>query len=244
MMSLPTQYPRLHDDPQVETAWPARPAQAIARLSLFINGTAYHVRPLATDLPAAIKAFRIRKFDGTEYDIARTVHGITCDCPDFTFKREGIDPRGCKHIRALVECGLIDLKEDEAPTGETVPEKAEPQAQRTEDLTTTSAAITPTPSAPAAVVPANGQPTTFLEIVEHEGLGYRAWGTAVGGFLADQLGRIAQLIRWTDAQTPEDHEDRMEIYDRELRDRLYEQGYQDGLDAGRRQACPCRHSLD
>ena len=28
--------------------------------------------------------------------------------------------------------------------------------------------------------PPNGQPTTFLEIVEHEALGYRAWGSSVG----------------------------------------------------------------
>ena len=83
------------------------------------------------------------------------------------------------------------------------------------------------------VVPANGQPTTLLEIVEHEAMGYKAWGTPAGRFLADQLGRIAQLLRWSGARTPEDHEDRMELYDRELRDRHYDQGYQDGLEAGR-----------
>ena len=89
-------------------------------------------------------------------------------------------------------------------------------------------------------VPSNGQPTQFLEVVEHEAMGYRAWGTSTGRFLAEQMSRIAQLIRWTGATTPEDHEDRMEIYDRELRDRFYEQGYQDGQEDGRRESCPCQ----
>ncbi len=60
-------------------------------------------------------------------------------------------------------------------------------------------------------VPANGQPVTLVEIVEHEALGYRAWGTPEGDFLARQMERLGQLIRWTGASTPEDHEDRMEV---------------------------------
>lgn len=70
MTSLHTQFPRLHDEPAFGTGWPAHPTHGMARLSLFINGTAYHVRPLSTDALIAIKAFRLRKFDGTEYDIA------------------------------------------------------------------------------------------------------------------------------------------------------------------------------
>ena len=69
--------------------------------------------PAARGRPA-IKAFRLRKFDGTEYDIAQTREGITCDCPDFTFNRDGIDPEGCKHVKALVACGLIDPAQDVA----------------------------------------------------------------------------------------------------------------------------------
>jgi hypothetical protein len=243
MTSLHTQFPRLHDEPASGTDWPARPTHGTARLSLFINGTAYHVRQLSTDALTAIKAFRLRKFDGTEYDIAHTVHGITCDCPDFTFKREGIDPEGCKHIKALVACGLIEPKLREVPAAEADTILGTPNHWEKE--TTDQAVATATiKEQTQSVVPANGQPTTFLEIVEHEALGYRAWGTTAGGFLADQLGRIAQLMRWTGARTPEDFDARMEIYDRELRDRHYEQGYQDGLEAGRREACPCRHGLD
>ncbi len=106
MTSLHTQFPRLHDEPASGTGWPARPTHGLARSSLFINGTAYQVRPLSPDALTAIKAFRLRKFDGTEYDIAQTVHGMTCDCPDFTFKREGIDPEGfCLRPGEIVRYG-------------------------------------------------------------------------------------------------------------------------------------------
>ena len=86
-------------------------------------------------------------------------------------------------------------------------------------------------------VPASGQPMTLVEIVEHEALGYRAWGTPEGDFLARQMERLAQLVAWTSASNPVDFEDRIETYERELRDRLYQTGFSDGLESGR---CECR----
>ena len=87
-------------------------------------------------------------------------------------------------------------------------------------------------------LPVNGQPRTLIEIVDHEALGYRAWSTPEGDFLARQMERLAQLIVWTSASNPVDFEDRMEVYDRELRDRHFEMGYHEGLEAGRRE-CRC-----
>src|SRR5688572_32441367 len=79
-----------------------RPAHGTARLTLTINGQSYTIRPIPSDAFGAVgRAFRLRKSDGTTYDVAETVHGPTCDCGDFTFRRDGIDPAGCKHIRAL-----------------------------------------------------------------------------------------------------------------------------------------------
>ena len=89
---------------------PARTPHGLARLTLVINGAAYNVRPVQTDADAALKAYRLRKSDGTAYHVALTVHGLTCDCPDFTFNRDGIDPAGCKHIKAMVAVGLLDQK--------------------------------------------------------------------------------------------------------------------------------------
>jgi hypothetical protein len=87
---------------------PARTPHGIARLTLFINGTACGVVPLQPDPDAASKAYRLRKSDGTAYHVAQTVNGPSCDCPDFTFNRDGIDPGGCKHCRALAAVGLFD----------------------------------------------------------------------------------------------------------------------------------------
>jgi hypothetical protein len=88
----------------------ARPTHGTCRLTLRIIGTVYTVRPIPADAFAALKAFRLRKDDGTVYDVAQTVHGLECDCPDFIFHRDGIDADGCKHLKALVACGLFDRK--------------------------------------------------------------------------------------------------------------------------------------
>jgi len=84
-----------------------RPAHGSCRLTLTINGTPYDVRPIPSDAFAALKAFRLKKLDGTTYDVSQAVHGLECDCPDFVFHRDGLDPAGCKHVKALVACGLL-----------------------------------------------------------------------------------------------------------------------------------------
>ncbi len=76
------------------------------RLTLTINGLHYAVRPIAFQADDMTRAFRLsRKLD--VYDVAQTIHGPTCDCPDFIFRRDGLDPRGCLHIRAMRAVGLL-----------------------------------------------------------------------------------------------------------------------------------------
>jgi hypothetical protein len=87
------------------------PARAACRLTMEINGVDYRVEPGSAETYAASKAYRLRKLDGTAYDVALTTHGLTCDCPDFIFHRDGLDPDGCKHIKAMVAYGLLDPKE-------------------------------------------------------------------------------------------------------------------------------------
>jgi hypothetical protein len=60
------------------------------------------------DPKTGVRAFRLNKPDGTLYDVAQTHFGNQCDCPDFIFRRDGLDPCGCKHVKALVAEGLID----------------------------------------------------------------------------------------------------------------------------------------
>ena len=88
----------------------------------------------------------------------------------------------------------------------------------------------------APLIPSNGQPLTLAEVVDHEVMAYRAWGTPAGEFLARHMERLAQLIRWTGATTPEEHEARMEVWDDEVREQWYDRGYHEGLEAGRREA--------
>jgi len=86
-----------------------------------------------------------------------------------------------------------------------------------------------------AMLPANGQPLTLAEQVDHESLAFRMRGDSIGQFIADHLDRLAQLVRWTDASTPEDHDSRMEVWDGEISARTYDRGYEDGISAARRE---------
>src|SRR5262245_39950333 len=88
---------------------PARPTHGPCRLSLHINGPCHAVRLIPADQDAGIgKLVRLRKADGTTYHCHRDDAGRTgCDCPDHTFHREGADNGACKHVSALVACGLL-----------------------------------------------------------------------------------------------------------------------------------------
>lgn len=48
--------------------------------------------------------------------------------------------------------------------------------------------------------------------------------------------RLAQLIRWTGANDPKEHEARMEVWDEDIREKCFDRGYSEGYEAGRRSA--------
>ena len=73
----------------------------------------------------------------------------------------------------------------------------------------------------------------MIETIEHEAMAYRAWGTPIGEFLARQMERLAQLVRWTGATTPDEHEARMEVWDAEISARYFDRGYSEGIRAAR-----------
>jgi hypothetical protein len=89
------------------------------RLDLTIGRTSYAIQPVSETPRAVARAFRLVKLDGTIYDVASTAYGPVCDCPDYIFRRDGLDPSGCKHIKALVGTGLIeaDLTTPASATG-------------------------------------------------------------------------------------------------------------------------------
>jgi hypothetical protein len=76
------------------------------RLTLYLRGVAYRVRPLTSE---SGRAFRLRKADGTCHDVSETPYGPTCDCGDQVWRHEGRDGIGCKHIRGLRTLGLIEM---------------------------------------------------------------------------------------------------------------------------------------
>lgn len=83
-------------------------ATGTCRLFLRISGVVYALCRIDPTPSAVLEGWRLRKPDGTTYDVGRTAHGCTCDCPDFEFRRAGWEPEGCKHIKALKAVGLIE----------------------------------------------------------------------------------------------------------------------------------------
>lgn len=81
----------------------------IATLTLTIAGTPYEVTPDPADDVLMVRAWRLSKPDGKVYDVAEYLDHCTCDCPDFVFRRDGLDAAGCKHIRAAAVVGLIEM---------------------------------------------------------------------------------------------------------------------------------------
>jgi hypothetical protein len=74
----------------------------------------------------------------------------------------------------------------------------------------------------------SGAPASLAERIDHEALAFHSEGTAEGEFLARQMERLAQLIRWSGATSPEDHEQRMEVWDEEVRRQHYDRGFAEG----------------
>lgn len=89
------------DDHKSPTNRPGR-----CRLRLTINGLHYGVRPINSQDDAISRAFRLSRKESI-FDVALTKYGAVCDCPDFIFRRDGRDARGCLHIRAMFAVGLL-----------------------------------------------------------------------------------------------------------------------------------------
>lgn len=78
-----------------------------ARLLIRISGRLYGLTRIDRRPSAVLEGWRLTKPDGTTYDCGRTRHGYSCDCPDYVFRREDLEPDGCKHCKALVAVGLL-----------------------------------------------------------------------------------------------------------------------------------------
>jgi hypothetical protein len=107
---MPKRKPKAKAEPELEPTRPPRPehvAEAF-RLTVTIRGTHYDCRPADPVDVHGKRAWSLRKADGTGYTVADGKYGATCDCASFTFRHDGLDAVGCKHIRALRALGLLD----------------------------------------------------------------------------------------------------------------------------------------
>jgi hypothetical protein len=99
---------------RVKLIRPPKPAHGKYSLTLSIRGTKYRVLPVACQCEAS-KCYELRKADGTAYHVSRHEHGISCTCPDQTWKREGLTDLPCKHGAALLALGMLDAPAYGAP---------------------------------------------------------------------------------------------------------------------------------
>lgn len=76
-----------------------------------INGVRYHLCGIARQPgDEATRIYLVSTSDGDpehRHHVCETPWGCTCDCGDFCFRRDGIDPAGCKHIKALARLGFL-----------------------------------------------------------------------------------------------------------------------------------------
>lgn len=72
-----------------------------------VRGKRYVAALIAAEDDEVLAAVRLTGPAGQVYDVARTVHGFACTCPDFIWKREGTGTN-CKHVVACHAAGLLD----------------------------------------------------------------------------------------------------------------------------------------
>lgn len=80
---------------------------------------------------------------------------------------------------------------------------------------------------PAPAPVAVGDPS-LADLVAVEADRLRRSASPIAGFLADQLERVAQLVAFTGAPSPQAFADRLEIHERDLLAREYDRGFSDG----------------
>jgi hypothetical protein len=97
--------PKPKAEPKLEPT--PKPVTGRCSLTLRINGVAYRVHKHAPEF-GRTRSFRLTKLDGTFHDVLDGLYGAECSCGDFVWRRDGLDPAGCKHVKACRASGLID----------------------------------------------------------------------------------------------------------------------------------------
>jgi hypothetical protein len=95
--------------------------------TIAIGGRPYDVERLPA-CAGVSHAYRLVKADEVAYDVHADAHGCHCTCGDHTFRHEGKDDRGCKHIQSLRSLGMLPWPAATAPApGAHVPDEFDDQ---------------------------------------------------------------------------------------------------------------------
>lgn len=87
------------------------PVHGTTKLLIEINGIRYTLRRIVSDPRVTAIAWRLTHADGRCYDLHKDEFGeILCDCRDFLVRRQGKDPKGCKHCAAAKAAGLFGIE--------------------------------------------------------------------------------------------------------------------------------------
>ena len=81
--------------------------------------------------------------------------------------------------------------------------------------------------------------TSLLDYIEAQAREYRSLGAPSARFVAEQLERTAQLLKFTGAETPEQFADRVFANEEAVKEAEFERGYQEGRQSVISQAHPC-----
>jgi hypothetical protein len=151
------------------TACKTRPFTcSFVSVTIEISDARYSVDPIAPG-EFGTKAFRLTKraggaFGTSVYDTLLRHDGtLVCDCPDFVARHEDNGGR-CKHLRALVELGLMT-----APTTESVEEIAPSPCCPASELVPCAACVSADPVVqPADAILEKGMALARLEVDRHD----------------------------------------------------------------------------
>lgn len=119
---------------------PVAPAHGTASLTLRINDSEYALWKVPAHEAGVTACYELKKKGSSDrYHVSEHAHGAECTCGDWTFRRNHLDPAGCKHIKALAVFGLI---EPPAPVP-TPPPPPAPAPRLTREAITTGAGVHP-----------------------------------------------------------------------------------------------------
>jgi hypothetical protein len=81
--------------------------------------------------------------------------------------------------------------------------------------------------------------TSLLNHVKAEAIRLRERGGSHAAFVAEQLERVAQIIVFTGAETPEQYDERVFANEQAVQEQHFERGYQEGRESVLRYRNPC-----